>query len=73
MEKLKEIYSDDSCLNKAKDNEMLFVLRGQDMTSPQVILEWIKVNFNHLPEDKLNEAFNCALKMKETKGRKMPD
>lgn len=73
MEKLKEINFDDSCLSKAKDNEMLFVLRGQDMTSPQVVLEWIKVNFNHLPEDKLKEAFNCALKMKETKGRKMPD
>ncbi len=39
------------CLAKAADDEMLFVLRAQDKTAPFAILEWMKVNFEHLPEE----------------------
>lgn len=61
------------CLGKASDDEMLFVLRAQDITAPHTILEWIKLNFHNCPEDKLREAFECALTMKKHKGRKQPD
>lgn len=61
------------CLGKAKDDEMLFILRAQDLTSPMVILEWIKLNFNNCPKEKLLEAFNCALEMKEHVARKLAD
>ena len=61
------------CLGKAKDDEMLFILRSQDYTSPIVVLEWIKLNFNTCPEEKLREAFECALEMKKHKNTKMAD
>lgn len=61
------------CLAKASDNEMLFILRAQDVTSPLVVLEWMKLNFNNCPESKLREAFECAIKMKKHFGKKVAD
>ncbi len=61
------------CLAKAGDDEMLFILRAQDVTSPMVILEWMKINFGSLPESKLREAFECALEMRKHKNTKSPD
>ncbi len=58
------------CLAKAKDDEMLFVLRAQDITSPIVVLEWMKLNFNTCPTEKLREAFECALEMKNQPGKR---
>lgn len=63
----------DKCLQKAAENEMLFVLRAQDITAPTVVLEWIKTNFHHISEEKLREAFECALEMKRFPNRKSPD
>lgn len=61
------------CLAKAADDEMLFILRAQDFASPQVVLEWIKLNFNSCSEEKLMEAFKCALQMREHVNRKAAD
>ena len=61
------------CLGKADDNEMLFILRAQDVTSPMVVLEWLKINFLNLPEEKAREAFECALEMRKHKNTKSPD
>lgn len=61
------------CLRKAKDNEPIFVLRSQDFTSPQIVLEWIKVNFDTCPSEKLLAAFNTALDMKNWPERKAAD
>jgi hypothetical protein len=58
----------DTCLQKAFDDEKLFVLMTRDMTSPAVVLEWIKLNINTQPDDKLREAFECALEMKNRYG-----
>ena len=63
----------DKCIEKAAENEMLFVLRAQDMTSPLIVLEWMKENFLSLPEDKLREAFECAIEMRKWEYRKRPD
>lgn len=60
------------CFAKAKDDEMLFVLRAQDVSSPKIILEWIKENF-HCSDKKLREAFECALEMKKHPNKKSPD
>ncbi len=59
-------------LAKAADNEMLFVLRAQDASSPQVIMEWIKLNL-HCSDEKLREAFECALTMNRSDNRKSAD
>lgn len=49
--------------DKAAPDEPLFVLRAQDLSSPQVVLEWIRLNIETAPHSKLREAFECALKM----------
>lgn len=57
--------NDDPCLQKAFGDERLFVLMARDWSSPQVVLEWIKINFNSSqPDEKLLEAFHCALEMR---------
>lgn len=61
------------CLAKAKDDEMLFILRAQDATAPKVVLHWIAKNFENTPEEKLREAFECALEMRKHSGRKQAD
>lgn len=63
----------DSCLKKAADDEMLFVLRAQDISSPLIVLDWIRWNFLSVGEDKLREAFEAALEMKRWKHRKQAD
>ncbi len=61
------------CLAKAENSEMLFILRAQDETSPIVVLEWIKLNFETCPDSKLREAFECALEMRSHHNRKPAD
>lgn len=61
------------CFAKAKDDEMLFVLRAQDISAPYAIIEWIKCNFHTCPEVKLREAFECALEMKKHPVHKKAD
>ncbi len=74
MKKKDELMQSSSgCLAKAKDDEMLFILRAQDETAPKVVLHWIAKNFDTAPEDKLREAFECAMEMKKYPKRKKPD
>lgn len=65
--------SNDPCLQKAGEDEMLFVLRAQDKSAPKVVLHWIAKNFETLEEDKLREAFEAALTMRRFRNRKDPD
>lgn len=51
----------DKCIQKAFDDEMLFVLMTRDKTAPSIVLEWIKQNIHIQPEEKLREAFECAI------------
>lgn len=52
------------CYDKAAPNEELFVLRAQDESSPEIVLEWVRRNFKTAPNEKLRDAFECAIKMK---------
>jgi len=54
----------DPCIQKAFIDERLFVLMTRDITAPEVVMEWIKLNLHTQPESKLREAFECALEMK---------
>ncbi len=40
MRKYDELAEAESCLNKADDRELLFVLRGKDIASPATIRFW---------------------------------
>lgn len=61
------------CIQKAKDYEPIFVLRGQDVSSPRHVLNWLADNFEHISEDKARDAFECALAMKRYPQRKAAD
>lgn len=63
----------DPILKKVEPDEMIFVLRAKDSTAPSLVLEWIKVNFETVSEEKLREAFDCALEMKRFPTRRLPD
>ncbi len=41
MRKAMELSDPDSCLNRAKDDEMLFVLMGRDVAAPAAVRNWI--------------------------------
>lgn len=51
------------CYDKATPDEPVFVLRAQDLTSPQVVCEWIRLNIETAPQDKLRQALESALAM----------
>lgn len=63
----------DSCLQKAADDEPIFVLRAQDESAAQTVVLWIARNLETAPEEKLLEAFHHALKMKAWSNRKTAD
>jgi len=54
----------DPCIQKAFDDERLFVLMTRDSNAPVVVLEWIKQSIHTQSEEKLREAFECAMEMK---------
>ncbi len=60
------IKKDDWCLKKAFNDEKLFVLMARDITSPQVVGEWIKQNIGVQPRERLIEALDCAIAMVDT-------
>ena len=63
-----------NCYEKARANgEQTFTLRAQDQTSPTVIAEWIKLNIETAPADKLRDALEECLKMRQHSPRRMPD
>ena len=62
------------CVVKAAErNDVLFALVGQDLTSPAVVCEWIKLNIETAPPDKLRHALERALLMRENPQRKNAD
>lgn len=56
------------CYAKAGETEELFVLRGQDASSPFCVLRWIELNFTNpkMGDGKLREAFECAMNMRNS-------
>ncbi len=62
-----------SCLNKAADDEEIFVLRGQDASAPRTIAWWIMANIESAPPAKLKEALGCAVRMRKHGGRRAAD
>lgn len=71
MIKRKELSVIDSCLNKADDDEMIFVLLGRDDAAPAAIRFWaderVRLGKN-LPDDRqIVEAFKAAAWMERHK------
>lgn len=66
--------SDAECFRKASERgDATFTVVGQDRSSPRVICEWIKENIETCPEDKLHEALNRAIVMRNKHYRRAAD
>jgi hypothetical protein len=66
--------SDQKCYEKAKEKgEPTFTLRAQDATSPYVICDWIKANISTCPAEKLKEALDAAIEMRDWPDKKLAD
>ena len=72
MIKRDEIEHTESCLNKARDNERLFVLLARDAAAPVAIRAWVaerlRLGKNKLDDAQIREALDCATRM-ETERR----
>lgn len=73
MRKVDEIADPNSCLNKAADEEYIFVLRAQDMTAPMLVKAWLGWNHATLSPEKIAHAEACIAAMEAWPHRKLPD
>jgi len=69
--KLQELSDPNSCLNRAKDDELLFVLLARDPAAPWAIRAWIDERVRlgkNAPDDaQIEEAEQCARRMEESR------
>lgn len=67
MIKIEELNNPNSCINKAKNDEMVFVLLGRDIAAPAAIQEWINQRIfsgkNSSQDEQIKEAYNAKYKM----------
>ena len=69
MLKPEELTNPASCLNKARESEMLFVLLGRVVAAPYAIRKWahqrVFLGKNTLDDPQIKEALDCANAMEE--------
>lgn len=69
MRKIDELKDPTSCLNKAKDDEMLFVLLSRDQAAAETVRFWcqkrVQYKKNSPNDPQLLEALECANRMEE--------
>lgn len=67
MIKREELSNPNSCMNKARDDEMTFVLLGRDPVAPGVIREWasrrVCLGKNEYSDPQITEALAVADEM----------
>jgi len=67
MRKRDELTNPNSCMSRAKDNEMTFVLLGRDSAAPKTIKFWcrerIRIGKNKPNDPQILEALRCAEEM----------
>jgi hypothetical protein len=69
--------SNDSCLQKAAEDEPIFVLRAQDTLAPELVREWAdRAEDAGTPSEKVEEARDLARQMEDWQAAntsKVPD
>ena len=74
MRKLNELTDPNSCMSRAKDDEMTFVLLGRDVAAPYVIRMWcverIRLGKNVANDPQIIEAWACADQMESDRAGK---
>ncbi len=73
-EVLDQLARGEGCLGKAGMDEQVFILRGQDMLSPELVEVWAdKAEVHGCPARKVEGAREVARLMLVTPNRKYPD
>lgn len=76
MRKYKEVSDPNSCMGKAGDGEMTFVLLSHDPAAPVAIRAWIaerlRLGKNEIGDGQITEAERCAAIMELEKGTWKP-
>ena len=71
MIKREELTNPRSCMSRARDDEMTFVLLGRDAAAPAAIRAWVDERIRlgkNTPEDpQIIEAINCAEQMRRSR------
>lgn len=74
MRKREELSNPNSCLNRAADDEMLFVLRGSDVAAPDTVRAWcrsrIEAGKNTKRDSQILEALAWAEAVEEQQKRR---
>lgn len=69
MIKLEELTSPNSCMTRAKEHEMTFVLLARDAAAPVAIRAWvterIRLGANTLDDKQIKDALHCASFMEQ--------
>jgi hypothetical protein len=64
MIKREELSNPNSCMSRARDDEMTFVLLGRDIAAPAAIRAWVdqrlRLGKNSGDDTQIIEALNCA-------------
>ena len=67
MIKREELTNPNSCMSRARDDEMTFVLLGRDIAAPVAIRAWvaerIRLGKNQQNDPQIVEAITCASEM----------
>ena len=64
----------DQCRETADREDLVrFTLHSKDLTAPATIAAWIAFNILTAPAEKLIDALECALEMRENPDKRMPD
>lgn len=67
MIKVEELKNPASCLSRARDHEMLFILLGRDVAAPAAIRAWVNARIllgkNRWTDLQIQEALYCAEQM----------
>ena len=77
MRKKQELTDPRSCMSKARDDEMTFVLLGRDVAAPVAIMAWVeerlRLGKNAASDPQIQEAMECAAQMKRDREAKRDD
>jgi hypothetical protein len=67
--KREELTNPASCMSRARDDEMVFVLLARDAAAPYAIRSWvqerIRLGKNQPGDPQIEEALSCAARMEE--------
>lgn len=76
MKKNDELTNPKSCMSRAADDEMTFVLLARDQAAPQTIRYWcyerMRLAKNKLDDPQIQEALKAADTMEEWRKANMP-